>query len=166
MARKRMPKKVYTPGSQPAGCAAKSPGRGRPKKVMVRCGTSRAGNYRSKYSKEQLESAIRTYKAGKMSLSEVSKQFNVPTSTLCDRINKKVKGTLGRPTVLSREEEEILVERLIMHGEWGFPLTSEDVRTVIKDYLDRLGRNTRNVKKHKKIQYQYQMIVPGTSSGS
>jgi hypothetical protein len=29
-----------------------------------------------------------------------------------------VKGTLGRPTVLSKEEEDILVERMMIMADW------------------------------------------------
>lgn len=28
-----------------------------------------------------------------------------------------------------------------MVGEWGFPLTSLDIRLIVKGYLDRCGRN-------------------------
>ena len=60
---------------------------------------------------------------------------------------EKVTDKLGRPTVLSDEEERILVERLIVMGEWGFPLTSHNLRHLIKAYLDRMGKTTRNVHK-------------------
>jgi hypothetical protein len=49
----------------------------------------------------------------------------------------------GRPTVLSEMEEQYLVERLIVLGDWGFPVSRRDLRTLIKDYLDGLGRTTR-----------------------
>jgi hypothetical protein len=44
---------------------------------------------------------------------------------------------------LSAEEEEIIVERLMLLGEWGFPLTTHDLKQVIKAYLDACGRTTR-----------------------
>ena len=60
---------------------------------------------------------------------------------------EKVKDKLGRPTVLSTEEERTLVERIIVMGEWGFPLKGRDLRHLIKGYLDRMGKTTRNVHK-------------------
>jgi hypothetical protein len=50
---------------------------------------------------------------------------------------------LGRSTVLSREEEEFLVEGILVMGEWGFPLGKRDLTNIIKDYLDHQGRTTR-----------------------
>jgi hypothetical protein len=40
-------------------------------------------------------------------------------------------------------EEQILVERALILGEWGFPLTRRDLRILIKAYLDRQGKTTR-----------------------
>jgi hypothetical protein len=45
--------------------------------------------------------------------------------------------------VLSREEEEFLVERILVMGEWGFQLGKRDLTHIIKDYLDHQGRTTR-----------------------
>ncbi len=53
--------------------------------------------------------------------------------------------TAGQPTVLSEDEELLIVERLVMQGEWGFPLTTTDLQNIIKDYLDSQGRTTRFV---------------------
>jgi len=48
--------------------------------------------------------------------------------------------------VLSEEEEKIIVQRLKVMGAWGFPLTSHDLRYLIKSYLDVAGRTiTRHV---------------------
>lgn len=129
--------KVATPGS-----GKKAPGRGRPKKVKERCGTSRKGNYRHRYLQETLDKAIEAVKEKRMSLREAALHFKVPRTTLNDRVLFS-KNTLGRPTVLSMKEEKIFVERLMMMGDWGFPLTTKDMCHLIKDYLDSLGRTTR-----------------------
>ena len=47
--------------------------------------------------------------------------------------------------MLSAEEEEIFVERLMLMGNWGFPLTTQDICHLIKGYLDGLGKTTRFV---------------------
>jgi hypothetical protein len=59
----------------------------------------------------------------------------VPRATLHDKIKKKVNETLGRPTELSTEEEEMMVERLILLGKWGFPMTTKDLCLLVKAYL-------------------------------
>ena len=45
---------------------------------------------------------------------------------------------------MSPEEEAIIAERALLLGDWGFPLTNKDLTLLIKDYLDNMGRSTRN----------------------
>lgn len=154
------PKKVYTPGSGPSASLlrsaatrtpaarrppAKGVSPGRPKKLRLNPGTARQGNYRNRYQLEKLDQAIHAVKNRRMTVTEAALHFKVPKSTLHDRIRQRVKERLGRPTELSGEEEEIFVERLVMMGIWGFPLSSRDLRSLIKDYLDSVGKTTRNV---------------------
>ncbi len=131
-------RKVYTPGSRPAG-------RGRPKKAKERKGTARKGNYRNKYNQAMMDMAIRDIEEKRLSLNKAAKKYNVPKATLSNRLTKLTTGQLGRPTELSKEEEEIMVERLIMLGDWGFPLSCKDLCYLIKAYLDSSGRATRKV---------------------
>lgn len=130
---------VLTPGS-----SKKSPGRGRPKKLVeVR---ARRGPYKTGYTEEEKKRAIEEVKEGRMSERRAAREYGIPRSTLKDMIGERVThDTAGRPPVLSKEEEELIVERLIIHGEWGFPLSSTDLRHVIKDYLDSQGRTSRFV---------------------
>ncbi len=43
----------------------------------------------------------------------------------------------------SKEEEEIIEERLLVMSRWGFPLGPYNLAHVMKSYLDALGRTTR-----------------------
>lgn len=141
--------KVRTPGSQsqPSTSGAQdklSPGRGRPKKATIRKGVPKKDNYRSKYALRVLDIAVNAVREKKMSIREAAKEYKVPRSTICDRIRGK-KETLGRPTEMTADEERLLVKRLMMMGNWGYPLTTRDMCYLIKDYLDGQGRNTRFV---------------------
>jgi transposase-like protein len=127
-------RKVFTPGSRPPG---------RPKKVKEKKGTARKGNYRTRYEQENMARAIEQVKKKRMSIREAAKEYEVPRATLHDRVKENVKETLGRPTVLSNEEESMITERLLLMGEWGFPLTCKDLRLLIKAYLDGMGRTSR-----------------------
>jgi len=145
--KKPAPRKVYTPGSK-ASLPQKSPGKspkakaGRPKKITVRC--AKRGKYKSRYDEGKLSEALEEVKAGRMSERQAAKEYSVPRSTLKDRLAERVQNEkAGRPTVLSTEEELILVERLILLGEWGFPLTTRCLRHTIQAYLDHQGRTTR-----------------------
>lgn len=46
----------------------------------------------------------------------------------------------GRPTALSAEEEEEISRYCIMSSTYGFPLTLDDVRYIVKSYIDRIGK--------------------------
>ena len=134
-------KKVSTSGSKPAQVNV----RGRPKVVKSKkAGTSRVGNYRNKYDEESLELAIRAVNNKNMKLSVAAKTFGVPKTTLYDRLSGKSKGQLGRPTELTAEEEDIIVDRLLIMADWAFPLTNRDLQVLIKEYLDIEGRTSRN----------------------
>jgi hypothetical protein len=125
-------KKVLTPGS-------KRGGRGRPKKDVVI--TPSRGKYKAHYSEENLQKAFEEVKEGNMSERAAALAYGVPRSTLKDRLGERViHETAGRPPVLSKEEEELFVERLVVHGEWGFPLSSYDLRVTVKHYLDSQGK--------------------------
>jgi hypothetical protein len=151
------PRKVYTPGSQPQPSSSKvrgrakivpvgvSPGRGRPKGSKRRLkGTSRVGNYRHKYKKEDILKALRAVSDKTMTLNQASKHFGVPKTTIHDRLHKASE-RVGRPTELSPLEEDIIVERLLLMGDWGFPMDNNDLKYLIKAYLDQGGRTTRFV---------------------
>ena len=124
--------KVMTPGSK-----------GRPRKLKEKKGSKRLGNYRSKYTEETFLKALKAVKDKRMSLRDAQKEYGVPKTTLIDRLAGRRGDKLGRSTVLSKEEVEFLVERILVMGEWGFPLAKRDLTQIVEDYLDRQGRTTR-----------------------
>jgi hypothetical protein len=77
-----------------------------------------------------------------LTLGAASKAFGVPKTSIYDRLHSSG-DKLGRPTVLSDAEEEIITERLLILGRWGFPLTTLGLKQLVKDYLDRQGRTSR-----------------------
>jgi hypothetical protein len=86
---------------------------------------------------------IQAVKDKEMSCRGAAKHFRVPFATLRDRVAGTSGGDVGRPTELMKEEEAIIVERVILMGTWGFPLSRQDLSHIIKRYMDRLGRTTR-----------------------
>lgn len=139
------PRKVYTPGSKPPKVGI-SPGRGRPKKASsIDKSRIRKGNYRTRYDQEMLKRAVQEVVDKTMSFGEAAKHYGVPKTTIHDRVKETVGEKLGRPTELSSEEEAIIVERCLLLGEWGYPLSHHDLTHLIKAYLDSLGRTSRFV---------------------
>ena len=141
-----MPKaiKVHTPGS---GVFPVKKKRGRPKNIknsgqVVKKGTRRKGNYRSKYTQEDFKLAMESIQDG-MSVRKAAEEFNVPRVTLMDRLHNRTTEKLGRPCELTEEEENLLAERVKLMGDWGFPLTMIDVRKLVQDYLNSTGKKSR-----------------------
>jgi hypothetical protein len=50
---------------------------------------------------------------------------------------------------LSQSEEEVLAEGLILCGEWGFPLTTDDVCDLVQSYLMKSQKNVRVFKNNR-----------------
>ncbi len=57
--------------------------------------------------------------------------MKVPKSTIMDRVSGK-SDQVGHPCELTKEEEEVFVERLLLLSQWGFPITSADMCHLIK----------------------------------
>ena len=141
-------RKVYTPGSVPARSPRGQKGkenddpakdrlnrtRGQKKKAKDRLKGKTKRNYMSSYVKEEMLKAIQAVQDGEMGVRAASVLFSVPRSTLCDRIKGVTRTRPGRPTVLSAEEENLFVVRLILMGKWGFPLSKLDLCHLIQEH--------------------------------
>lgn len=74
------------------------------------------------------------------SLKKVAEKFGISRFALTAALKGKA-NKFGRPPVLNSAEERRLIECISMAGEWVFPLTSLDIRLIVKGYLDRCGQN-------------------------
>ena len=104
--------------------------------------------YQTNYSKDVLAAAVAECKKGR-NMNEVSKEFGIPYGTLWNHAStKKTKpnhemGTPGRKSVLTVEEESILVT-LIMHlTAWKFPIDAFQLKVLVQSYLNKKGVQSR-----------------------
>ena len=72
------------------------------------------------YPTENMDNAIKAVEEG-MLMTKACNHFNVPKGTY-NRLNNKFPGLHGRPTALSQEEEKLLVERILICADGGYPL--------------------------------------------
>jgi hypothetical protein len=98
--------------------------------------------YRKGYTEDDLQEAVNMVKQGS-SFRVACSTYNIPKTTLIDRVNETHSGVQGRPTVLSPEEEKIIIEMVELLSVWGFPFTQDDLRFFVKSYLDKKGVKTR-----------------------
>jgi hypothetical protein len=58
--------------------------------------------------------------------------------TLVDNVRGTHKtGVIGRPTVLTKMEEEVLVSRIVLFGQYNYPVSKRHLRDMVKAYLDK-----------------------------
>lgn len=88
-----------------------------------------------KWTEEDVDSAINAVNSGQLSQYRAAKMYNIPTSTLNDRIREKVtKHGAGRPCRLSKEEEKEIVETCLIFGDWGYGIGKKEVLGVVGNY--------------------------------
>lgn len=92
------------------------------------------------YDPIRLEMAAKQVRLGRMSIRQASENYNIPKSTIHDKIKGGHTKKHGGQTLLTNEEEIQFVEAILLSAEWGFPLTEFDIRQVVQHYMTRRGR--------------------------
>lgn len=113
---------------------------GRPSRS--RKGGVRKDNYKTSYTDEDMAKAIKMVQEEGYAVKRAAEICGVKRITLHDRLKGLHSAELGRPPVLSPEEEEAFVQILVQMGNFNYPLTQRGVLEMVKDYLDR-HRTTR-----------------------
>jgi hypothetical protein len=99
---------------------------------------------RLKYAPEMMAKALEAVRSGAMSKKMAAKTFNVPRTTLLDKLAGRVPevGNSGPKPVLNSAEEITLVNYAKLMQEIGYPLTRPEFLKEIKKILDIDGRKT------------------------
>lgn len=95
---------------------------------------------KAKWSAETLKSAIQMIKSGS-SVKSVSKKFQIPRSTLRDRIKTEIftKSSLGRKPIFNENQEKLLSDCVLSLAESFYGITLTDLRRVAFDVAEKLG---------------------------
>lgn len=96
---------------------------------------------RLKYSLETLKEAIGAVQEG-MPFKTASKKYNIPRATLQDKVKGRtqMEKKSGPETILTREEESLLVQWLFEISKCGFPATKNQMLDSVQLLLKELGR--------------------------
>lgn len=110
-------------------------------KAMVRLYKRKLGSrcYKN-YTEETLSVALSDIRSKKLSLREASEKYKIHKNTLWLKTKGRHEKNVGRQKVFSETEEEKFVNHAIAMSIYGFPITSFDLRCIVKSYLDRCGR--------------------------
>ena len=91
------------------------------------------------YSPEDLISAVSDVNEGKLDVAAAATLYNIPRTTLRNNLEQIRKE--GRPRYLTEEEEEELVDCVVTLANWGFGLSNENVKDIIKNHQKLDNRN-------------------------
>jgi len=62
------------------------------------------------------------------------------------KINKKNVKKHGGQNVLTSLEEKCIVDAILYASDWGYPFEKNDLKNLVKSYLDRAGKNLKPFK--------------------
>ena len=98
------------------------------------------------YTKEMLEECVQRVKSGNLTQRDAEKEYNIRRSTIKIKLIGKHPKPVSRPPVLSFDEERLILNRVQLMCDYGFPATPQDVRHYIKCYLDTKNRTVEQFK--------------------
>lgn len=104
----------------------------------------RKSNRAQKYSKENLEEAIRRVQAREITIYRAVLIYNIPKTTLFNRLkgNRGQKSkSFGRSTAIPYQQEIELANHIKIMEKWGFGLTRKEVLEVVSEFV-----KTNNIK--------------------
>ena len=111
-------------------------------------GTHPKTKSRDSYTPSQLADAIKAHKEG-LSIRKAALRYKIPKSTLNDKIRGKSNPTQvkkGPTPLLSQEVENHIAEWAISMSHRGFPRRSSELKSVVKEYLDKSGLRIKQFK--------------------
>lgn len=108
---------------------------------MVRTYKKKQGGREYKnYTQDDLEEATEAITNGELSINAASIKYKIPFGTLYNKYKGLHGSTAGGQPVFSHAEEISILKAAATCADWGFPLTTFDLRMFAKAYLDREGK--------------------------
>ena len=90
-----------------------------------------------------LKNAIMAIKSKQVTYREAQEIYGIHYSVLYRHVKNSNLKKQGGQTALSVSEENIIIDRILLCAEWGFPLDQYDLRFLVKGYLDRRGKKVK-----------------------
>lgn len=97
---------------------------------------------RQRYTQDDVQKALIAIKNDGYSISAASRCFNVPKTTLHDKLHGKYKEEVpvGRPSVLTQKEEDHIVQWVLNVAKAGFPVTKGQLIDSVARLISELNR--------------------------
>lgn len=95
------------------------------------------------YSVDELETAVEQIRTSELSYRQAESKYGIPRSTLYDHAAGRVTSCRrGPPTVLTHDEEKMLVDWTLHMADIGYGRTREQLCLTVKQILDKDKRET------------------------
>ncbi|CAH1980043.1 unnamed protein product [Acanthoscelides obtectus] len=94
-------------------------------------------NKRFRYTEAQLQEAVEFIRQSKLNISQASKKYGIPKSTLSNKLRGKVPAVrkMGPTTILTMEEEANLEKWILSKAMLGFPMDPDEVKDSVQRVL-------------------------------
>ncbi|CAF1503795.1 unnamed protein product [Adineta ricciae] len=93
------------------------------------------------YSTADLDNALKSIRRNTLTVKEAWKKYHIPPSTLYARLsNRRGDGKSGAKTILSNEEEKLLIHIIQKFQEWQQPLTRSDLISIARNFMMELNK--------------------------
>ncbi|CAF4584080.1 unnamed protein product [Rotaria sp. Silwood2] len=97
------------------------------------------------YSTADLQGALNLIRDGKLRVKAAREQYHIPAATIYSRLSGlRGEGKPGAKTILSTEEEELLIHVIHKYQEWQQPLTRSDLISIARTYMIELKKKNIN----------------------
>lgn len=98
---------------------------------------------RGNWDSDDLVRAIKDVAEGRLSVRGAAEKYQIPKSTIHDHISLKVKEASrhGPAPILTKEEENELVQWIIKMSDIGYGQCKQQVCRMVKKLLDQNGRS-------------------------
>ena len=91
------------------------------------------------YVQEAMQNAICAVKESGMNIRQAALLHNVNRSTSINRLKNNHCGAVGRPTMLTSDQERTMVHAIKKLADWGFEIDRNAVQSIATDYLQMAG---------------------------
>ena len=102
----------------------------------------------SSYDQQKLAEATISLVQQGQSYRDVAQRFNIPVSTLHNKVHRRHSMDCGGPTVLSHDEENRLVNVIQTLSAWRQPVDTFELRLLVKSMLDKAGSRVNKFKEN------------------
>ncbi|XP_050295123.1 uncharacterized protein LOC126735214 [Anthonomus grandis grandis] len=102
-------------------------------------------NYKN-YTEETLAEALNDIKNKRISLRGAAEKYGIHRNTLWLKIKERHKNRPGQQKVFTDQEEDAFAAHIITVSTFGFPVSTFDLRCIVKSYIERQGKKVKPFK--------------------